>query len=121
MPLNYRMVIDPSHNSISLWEDAKFICDYPILSIQGLGISSGKTVIASRRADLDGKVVLPTAMEYRSTSKSIAIKNPTLQILPYNKDNENSQRGIYLKPADLEELFLLTRNGNAVEIRSSKK
>lgn len=121
MPLNYRMVIEPSRNSVSLWEDAKFICDYPILSIQGWSPSPGKTVIATRRADLAGKVIQPTASGYRSTSKSITLKNPALQILPHDKDHEPSKRGIFLKEADLEELFLLTRTGNAVEIRSAKK
>lgn len=121
MPLNYRIVIDPLRNSLSLWEDAKFICDYPILHTQGAAPPAGTTVIASRRADLNGKVVAPTAIEYRSTSKSLALKNPALQILPYNKDDETPPRGIFLKEADIEELFLLTRTGNVVEIRSSKK
>lgn len=121
MPLNYRMVIEPSRNSVSLWEDAKFICDYPILSIQGGSPSPGKTVIAARRADLAGKVIQPTASGYRSTSKSITLKNPALQILPHDKDHEATKRAIFLKEADLEELFLLTRTGNAVEIRAAKK
>lgn len=121
MPLNYRIVIEPHRNSISLWEDAKFICDYPVLKIQGAAPPTGTTTIASRRADLDGKVVLPTAVEYRSTKKSIALKNPALQILPYDEGDETPPRGIFIKEADLEELFLLTRTGNVVEIRSPKK
>jgi hypothetical protein len=121
MPLNYRIVIDPLRNSVSLWSDAKFICDYPILSSVGPIPSSGTTVISSRRADIDGKVVLPTAKNYRSTAKSIALKNPTLQIFPYDISDEAPPRGIFLKEADIEELYLLTRTGNAAEIRSSKK
>lgn len=121
MPLNYRILIEPHRNSISLWDDAKFICDYPILKIQGAVPPAGTTTIASRRAELNGKVVLPTAPEYRSTQKSIALKNPALQILPFDDGNETPPRGIFIKEADLEELYLLTRNGNIAEIRSAKK
>jgi hypothetical protein len=121
MPLNYRVVIEPHRNSISLWQDAKFICDYPILNIEGVAPPAGTTTIASRRADLDGKVILPTAVEYRSTKKSISLKNPAIQILPYDEGNETPPRGIFIREADLEELFLLTRTGNTVEIKTQKK
>jgi hypothetical protein len=121
MSLNYRILIEPQRNSLSLWDDAKFICDYPILKIQGAVPAAGTTVIATRRAELGGKIVSPTAAEYRSTRKSIALKNPAIQILPYDEGNEPPPRGLFIKEADLEELFLLTRNGNVVEIRISKK
>ncbi len=121
MPLNYRILIEPHRNSLSLWVDAKFICDYPILKIQGAAPAAGTTVIATRRAELDGKVILPTAIQYRSTRKSIALKNPAIQILPYDEGNETPPRGIFIKEADLEELFLLTRTGNVVEIKIPKK
>jgi hypothetical protein len=121
MALNYRIVIEPHRNSLSLWDDAKFICDYPILNINGPTPVAGTTVIASRRADIDGKVVLPTATNYRSTTKGIMLKSPAIQILPYDRDDDTPPRGIFLKEADIEELFLLTRTGNAVEIRAPKK
>lgn len=121
MPLNYRVVIELHRNSLSLWDGAKFICDYPILATNGPMPGPGTTTIATRRADLDGKVILPTAAQYRSTTKSIILKNPPLQILPHDKDDDTPPRGIFLREADLEELFLLTRTGNTVEIRSPKK
>ncbi len=121
MPLNYRIVIEPHRNSISLWDGAKFICDYPIIATNGPMPGQGTTVIASRRADLDGKIILPTSNQYRSTTKSIMLKNPALQILPHDKDDDTPPRGIFLREADLEELFLLTRTGNTVEIRAPKK
>jgi hypothetical protein len=121
MPLNFRIVIELNRNSLSLWDEAKFICDYPILATNGPMPGPGTTTIATRRADLDGKVILPTANQYRSTAKSIMLKSPPLQILPHDKDDETPQRGIFLRETDLEELFLLTRVGNTVEIRSSKK
>ena len=121
IPLNYRIVIEPYHKSISLWDGAKFICEYPILTMDSVSPKAGKTIIASRRSTLDGKNVLPTAENYRSTSKSIQLKNPPLQLFPYDKADKTPPRGIFLKEADIEELFLLTRAGNTVEIRSPKK
>lgn len=121
MPLNFRIVIETHRSSISIWDGAKFICDYPILATNGPLPAQGATVIAARRADLDGKIILPTSTKYRSTTKSIILKNPALQILPHDKDDDTPPRGIFLSEADLEELFLLTRTGNTVEIRVPKK
>jgi len=121
MPLNYRIVIEPQRKSLSLWDGAKFICEYIIVHMDGVTLSSGKTAIASRRATLDGKNVATTAKNYRATSKSIILKSPPLQILPYDADDETPPRGIFLREPDIEELFLLTRTGNEVEIRNPKK
>lgn len=121
MPLNYRLVIDPQRESVSLWDGAKFICEYNIVHMDGVSLKSGKTVISSRRATLDGNTVSPTAKYYRATSKSIAIKNPPIQLLPYDADDETPPYGIFLREPDIEELFLLTRSGNEVEIRNPKK
>lgn len=121
LPLNYRMVIDPFLKSVSLWDGAKFICEYPVLKMEDTDPKAGKTTIASRRSTLNGQNVSPTAANYRSTSKSIQLKNPPIQIFPYDETEEDRPRGIYLRESDIEELFLLTRTGNEVEIRSSKK
>ena len=121
MPLNYRILIEPQRKSLSLWDGAQFICEYMIVQMDGVTLNSGKTVISSRRANLDGANISPTAKNYRATSKAIALKSPTVQILPYDPDDETPPIGIFLKQADIEELFLLTRTGNEVEIRNPKK
>ncbi|MFK7850763.1 MAG: LysM peptidoglycan-binding domain-containing protein [Akkermansiaceae bacterium] len=121
MPLNYRIVIDSSLKSVALWDGPKFICEYPILKMNGVSLKAGKTAITSKQATLDGKNVSPTASKYRSTSKSIQLKNPSIRIFPFDETEETSLRGIYLKESDLEELFLLTRTGNEVEIRTTQK
>jgi hypothetical protein len=82
---------------------------------------SGKTVIESRRSTIDGRVVQSTARDYRATAKSLQLKNPPLQILPYDENDKSPSPGIFISEADIEELFLLTRNGNEVEIRNPKK
>ncbi|MFD2256800.1 LysM peptidoglycan-binding domain-containing protein [Luteolibacter algae] len=121
MPLNYRLMIEPDRKSVSLWDGVKFICEYPVLNMDGINLNSGKTVISSRRSTLDGKTVAPTAKNYRATRKSIVLKSPAIQIFPYDESEEDPPRGIYLREADMEELFLLTRSGNEVEIRKSAR
>ncbi len=117
MPLNYRVVIDTQRKSVSLWDAARFICEYNIVNMDGVTLRSGKTEISSRRATLDGKSVNPTEKNYRASSKSILIKSPPVQIFPYDADDETPPPGIFLREQDIEELFLLTRSGNEVEIR----
>lgn len=121
MPLNFRLLIEPQRKAISLWEGAKFICEYPIVKITGTTPKSGKTVIASRRATIDGRNVPPTEKNYRTTSKSIQLKSPPLQIFPFDEADEAPPTGFFLSLPDIEELFLLTRTGNEVEIRNPKK
>ncbi|MBC7979162.1 MAG: LysM peptidoglycan-binding domain-containing protein [Armatimonadetes bacterium] len=121
MPLNYRLLIEPQRKSLSLWDGAKFVCEYPILSMDGITLRNGKTTIASRLATLDGKNVLSTAKNYRAASKSILIKNPAVRISSPEEDLENPPHGIFLLEADIEELFLLTRTNNEVEIRKTTK
>jgi len=121
MPLNYRIVIEPHRKSLSLWENARFIADYPILEIVGVATKQATTTISSRSATIDNKNIQAIDPNYRATSKSISLKTPAVRILPYNESDETPSSGIYLKPSDLEELFLLTRTGNEVEFRSPKK
>lgn len=121
MPLNYQLLIEADRKSVSLWDEAKFICKYPILLFEGNAPSPGKTTIGSRRSTIDGKSVSPTAKNYRASAKSIILKSPPVQILSYDENEKEPASGIYLREADLEELFLLTRTGNAVEIRKPRK
>lgn len=121
MPLNFRLLIEPERNSISVWNEAKFICEYPIANMEGITLKAGKTTISSRRAEINGSSVSPTARNYRFSRKSIQIKSPSVTIYPYDENDENAPIGIFLRGPDIEELFLLTRTGNPVEIRIRKK
>lgn len=121
MPLNFRIIIESQRKSVSLWDGPKFICEYPILRMNGAAPPTGKTVIASRKATLNGKIITPNDKNYRATSKSIQLKSPPLQIFPYEESDAAPPLGIFLSTADIEELFLLTRTGNEVEIRNIKK
>jgi hypothetical protein len=121
LPLDFRLLIEPQRKAVSLWAGARFICEYPIVRMTGTVPRSGKTVIESRRSTIDGKNVQPTARDYRATAKSIQLKSPPLQIFPFDESSETPSSGIFLGEADIEELFLLTRVGNEVEIRNPKK
>lgn len=121
MPLNFRILIEPERNSVSLWNEAKFVCEYPIMNMDGVNLKTGKTTISSRRAEIQGSTVSPTARNYHSAKKSIQIKSPSVGIYPYDENDKSAPIGIFLREPDIEELFLLTRTGNPVEIRIRKK
>jgi hypothetical protein len=121
LPLNFRLLIEPQRKSLSLWDGARFICEYHILRMGGTPPKSGKTEIASRRSTIGDRSVPPTDRNYRATSKSLQLKSPPLQILPYDGTDDAPPPGIFLSEADIEELFLLTRTGNEVEIRNPQK
>ena len=121
MPLDFRVLIEPARKSISLWKDAVFICEYPILNMDGVKLNSGKTTIHSRRATINEKSVSAMARDYRATAKSLSLASSTTQILPFDESDETASNAIYLSAPDIEELFLLTRTGNPVEIRNPKK
>lgn len=121
LPLHFRLLIEPQRKALALWEGARFICEYPIMRITGSVPNSGKTVIASRRSTIGDRNVPPTAKDYRATSKSIQLKSPPLQIFPFDEHDDTPPSGLFLSEADIEELFLLTRTGNEVEIRNPEK
>ncbi|MGJ8633330.1 MAG: LysM peptidoglycan-binding domain-containing protein [Luteolibacter sp.] len=120
MPLDYRILIEPHKKSLSLWDGTTFVCEYTILNMDGITLKNRKTTISTRRSTLDGRTVSSLAKNYRAASKSIQLKSPVLEIFPYDPDDETPPRGIFLRSTDIEELFLLTRSGNEVEIRTPK-
>lgn len=118
MPLEYRLLIDSRQKTISLWEGGRFIRDYPIAHLStGAPLKAGRTTVSSKAGYLDGKRVMPEAKGYRGADKVLQLASPAIQIRPIKEAETALPRGIYLAPADVEELVLLTRIGNEVEIR----
>ncbi|MCU0751210.1 MAG: hypothetical protein MUF13_16855, partial [Akkermansiaceae bacterium] len=76
-----------------------------------------RSTISSKVAELDGKKVAPQSKDYRGASKIIQVAKPALQIRAWDGDDEKPAGGILLRPQDMEEISLLTRVGNEVEIR----
>lgn len=118
MPLEFRLLIEPQRKSISVWDGGKFVREYPILHL-GVGspLAKGKTTIASKAAELDGRRVQPQSKDYRAAEKVIQLAKPALQIRGASGNGEEAPRGLILRAQDMEEISLLTRVGNEVEIR----
>lgn len=119
MPLDFRLLIEPQRKSVSIWQEGKFIREYPILHLGVSGtLPKGKTKIGSKTAELNGKNVAPESKYYRAADKIVQISKPSVQIRGMVEDeDEDDRRGIILRGEDMEEISLLTRVGNEVEIR----
>jgi LysM domain len=119
MPLNFRILIEPQRKALSLWEGERFICEYNILHLSGIGLATAKpSQIGSKAAELAGKRVLPQSKDYRSAAKLIHFGKPAHQILGFDDSESDAPHGIVLSSQDMEEVSLLTRVGNEVEIRN---
>jgi hypothetical protein len=119
MPLDFRILIEPRRNSVSVWDGGRFIREYPIAHMGVPGVlPNTRTTIDSKTGLIGGRRIPPQSPEYRAAEKVIQLSQPALQIRPYQEDDEDRPRGIFLHPTDMEELSLLTRVGNEVEIRN---
>jgi hypothetical protein len=122
MPLEFRLLIEPQRKSISVWNGGKFLREYPIIRIDGGGSLPGtKTTIESKAGLVDGKRVQPMAKGYRSAPKTIQLAKIPVPIVADVPGDEDPPNGIFLSIPDVEELNLLTRAGNEVEIRNPKR
>jgi|GEM_PF-301998 len=117
VPLEYRILIEPQRKMLSLWDGSRFICEYPIAHMGTSALVAGKTIIDSKYGFADGKKVTPNEKKYRTSDKAIHLQKPSMQIRAFDQEDPDRGGGIFLFPADMEELSLLTRTGNEVEIR----
>jgi hypothetical protein len=118
MPLEFRLLIEPQRKALSVWDGPRFIREYPILHIGGASkLTPGKTKISSKSAELNGHSVAPQSKDYRAAEKIVQLAKPTLQIRGAREFSSDFPSGIALLPQDMEEVSLLTRVGNDVEIR----
>jgi hypothetical protein len=117
LPLEFRVLIEPKRKAISIWDGGRFVCEFPILR---MGITTTilpvRTTIAGKLADIDGRQVKQGSKEFRGARKVIQIAKPALQIRG-ESPGADITRGLILRAEDMEELSLLTRTGNEVEIR----
>ena len=118
MPLDFRLLIEPRRKSLSVWDGGRFIREYPIIHLGVPGkLPPGKTKISSKLAELGGRSVAPQSKDYRAAEKVIQIAKPSLQIRGAAEAADEAPHGIVLRSQDMEEISLLTRVGNEVEIR----
>jgi hypothetical protein len=129
MPLNLRVLIEPARKALSLWKGEQFIKEYPLVSAE-LGTHKGGLVtkISSKSGVAGDRRVTPGMKEYRESEKVFALEKSHLQIRsasPEGKHEEGENPaagpgpGFRLSVEDTEELALLLRPGNEVEIRTA--
>ncbi|MGA0845142.1 MAG: LysM peptidoglycan-binding domain-containing protein [Luteolibacter sp.] len=122
MPLNFRIRIEPELDTVSLWDEGNFVCDFKVLR-WGQGTRKPRIgKVTAKPAEIDGRRIPPQSTEYRAADKSLVISSPTLQIRAWseNDDDESSIGTILLAKEAMEELALLTRVGNEVEVHTSR-
>jgi LysM repeat protein len=117
MPLEFRILIEPRHKTLSLWDGGRFIREYPVLHFDTSAKTPRRATISSKAAESEGRRVTPQTKEYRAAEKLIMIDKPALQIRGWNGKDDKPAGGILLRPQDMEEVTLLTRVGNEMEIR----
>lgn len=118
MPLNFRLVLDRRRGVLSLWNKGVYVKDYRILEDhlpKGKGVVA--TVVETREVKHLGRSVLSSSMDYRMAQKVLLLKRPKLEIRGLGEFSREGYQGCVLSMADMEELALLVRAGNAVEIR----
>lgn len=127
MPLELRILIEPGRKALSLWNAGKFIKEYPLVSAETGNLKGGlKTKIGSKSGLVGDRKVTPGMKDYRESLKTFNLEKSTLSIrsvdltAPKTKgDDGASGPGFYLAVEDAEELALLLRPGNEVEIRAA--
>ena len=122
MPLEFRILIESRRKTLSIWDGGRFIREYPILHLNVPGtLSPGRTTVRSKIAQIGDRKVTSQSKDYRAAQKIIILEKPTLQIRslvpPGEEGSDEIPSGVILQPQDLEEISLITRIGNEVEIR----
>lgn len=117
MPLDFRIVITPSRQSLALWREGVFLREYPIQDFNHVRAAGPETTrIESKSASVGGRRVQALAPEYAGAEKTIHLANG-ITIRGYVAEDDERPRGIHLRRVDVEELNLLVRPGNEVEFR----
>jgi len=128
MPLELRVLIEPGRKALSLWKGGQFIKEYPLLSADMGSHKGGLVTKISSKSGISGdRRVTPGMKDYRESEKVFALEKTSLQIRSAVEDKEDGDDnpatgpgpGFRLPVEDAEELALLLRPGNEVEIRSS--
>ena len=123
MPLNFSLRIVPRLNQLFLIDEKGEVIKYyePLVDMavsKNVGKSKRiKTSIENIRAYSNGKRVNTTRDSYRDAAKRIRISNPLINIVGEDTKVDDNFRGIILSRLDIEELTLLLRASNTVEIR----
>ena len=119
MPMEMRVAIDLRRNTLTIWNGGEFIKEYTLLKVSYKSRSATKRCeIGLIRGAYEGNLVLNHAEEYRGADKVIILSDKSLAMRSFSSDSDDEQSlGFKLSHADMEELPLLLRPGNDVEIK----
>lgn len=120
MPLDMRVVIHLRRKTLTIWRQGEFIKEYPLRGVAYRGKGAVRHLkVGSILGESAGKIYPSHQDAYRSAHKVIFLSDKSLAIRAFSADNaEDMPLGFYLYESDMEELPLLLRPGNDVEIRN---
>jgi hypothetical protein len=130
MPLDFKLVVDLAKKRVELFhrDDEKkehvFAKDYLIQKLDLGRVRSGvsQSKISRKLGEINGRSYPPAHSKYRHATKVLGftLRKSYLQFRPVPAgDAEASGQGIFLKPSDMEELSMLIRLGNEVEVKTA--
>lgn len=122
LPLQFNVKIDVERKQLSLMDEGHFLKSYPLVRVKSRAKLSGTV-----RSKIDqkfglsarGNKVSPTSPDsYRPSKKVLILAHHNLRIRQDSEaDEEDPGSGFFVSPSDMEELALLLRVGNEVEVR----
>ncbi|MDB4354105.1 LysM peptidoglycan-binding domain-containing protein [Akkermansiaceae bacterium] len=131
MPLDFKLVIDLPRESVALFHrdsDKKehvFVKEYPIIKydLPKLGSRSLFSKVSTKVGEVNGESFQPIRSKYRNGIKVLGMKVARLhtQLRPLPKiDDVDPGSGVFLDYSAMEELAMLIRIGNEVEIKPTR-
>ena len=122
MPLAFRMMIDVARSRVELYEGKRYIKEYPIqrIDLPKFGRGTLKSKISLKTAEVRGRSYRPGHRLYRNGKKALAFqwKGRQFQLRSVlEADEEDPGAGVFISSNDMEELSMLIRLGNEVEMK----
>lgn len=118
MPQEFTLRIDLKHSVISLWDAASFVIGYQIRShsVPQRELDQ-QTELVAIEGHIEGKRVNGPGSIFRDADKVLVLKSPQIEIRAVGTDEAAAGMALFIDRSDLEELAVLLRPTNSVEIR----
>ena len=123
MPLNFDLKVDVTRKRLGLWKEGNIVKTYRIEEVRlPRGVKgTARTQVKNKLGFYRGRTCATVNENYRGSSKVLTLGTRGLQIRGVPAvDEEDPGNGFFLAETDMEELVLLIRAGNEVEIRFTK-
>ena len=115
--LNFRLLINVPAKELSIWDGEKFIKSYPILMMRDVGKENAAVTVKAKNAIEAGKDLRSYSPEFAAADKQLVIGTKERSwVIDVSKDGKMRSPGFYLRREDCNEVALLVRQGNAVQI-----